>query len=89
MNQPTNQPTNERTNRPTAHVRSLAPRYDVYLSQVNLLRSIFIALNDEDYTVKMKTMEVIRRVVRTNPAFVLPALRKVLKQHLTELKYVS
>jgi len=72
-----------------AIIGSLAPAYDVYVSQDNLLRFIFIALNDEDYVVKMKTMAVIRRVVHTNPAFVLPALRKVVKQHLTELKYGS
>lgn len=51
------------------------------------MRSLFTALNDEDYQNRVLAIEIIGRLAKHNPAYVMPSLRKALIQLLTELEY--
>ena len=64
---------------------SLLPRYATL--QVDNLRSLFVVLNDEVFTIRTLAMDVIGRLARRNPAYVMPSLRRTLIQLLTEIEY--
>ncbi|KAL9656580.1 hypothetical protein ABK040_012162 [Willaertia magna] len=70
-----------------AVLSSLDPKFDHYLALSDNLRSLFIALNDEIFDIREVAISIIGRLSIRNPAFVLPSLRKVLLQLLTELEY--
>jgi phosphatidylinositol kinase/protein kinase (PI-3 family) len=70
-----------------AVVSSLDQAFDGYLAQPELLRPLFIVLNDEVFTIRQAAVAVIRRLSKLNPAYVLPPLRRMLIQLLTELRY--
>ena len=61
--------------------------FDADLAQAEMLRSLFIALNDEVFEIREKTISVIGRLTTRNPAYIMPSLRKTLIQLLTELEY--
>ncbi|KAI5480415.1 FKBP12-rapamycin complex-associated protein [Pseudohyphozyma bogoriensis] len=63
------------------------PNFDKYLSQAEMVRSLFIALNDEVYAIREVAIKVIGRLASHNPAHVMPSLRKTLIQLLTEMEY--
>ncbi|XP_078434846.1 target of rapamycin [Wolffia australiana] len=60
--------------------------FDEYLAQADSLSAIFVALNDEDFTVCELAIVIAGRLSEKNPAHVLPALRRHLIQLLTYLK---
>ena len=66
---------------------SLEKRFDHFLAQAEMLRSLFIALNDEVFEIRRAAMRVVGRLGVYNPAYVLPCLRKTLIQLLTELEF--
>lgn len=66
---------------------SLEERFDYYLAQAENVRSLFIALNDEVFTIRELAIGIIGRLTIHNPAYVMPSLRKTLIQLLTELEY--
>lgn len=66
---------------------SLDKRFDFYLAQAENVRSLFIALNDEVFTIRELSIGIIGRLTEHNPAYVMPSLRKTLIQLLTELEY--
>jgi phosphatidylinositol kinase/protein kinase (PI-3 family) len=66
---------------------SLHERFDKHLAQAENVRSIFIALNDEDFENRVVAVGLIGRLAKHNPAYVMPSLRKALIQLLTELEY--
>lgn len=66
---------------------NLNAKYDPQLAQSDNVRLLLIALNDEDFEVRKTTIKVLGRVSNKNPAYVVPALRKVLIQYLNNLKY--
>lgn len=68
---------------------SLESRLDPHLSQAENVRILFMALNDEIFTVRRQAMTIIGRLSRINPAYVVPSLRKTLIQLLTELEFAS
>ena len=68
---------------------SIDQRFDHHLAQSENLRSLFIALNDEVFEMRVLAINIIGRLVRLNPAFVMPSLRKTLIQLLTELEFGS
>ncbi|KAI9143717.1 armadillo-type protein [Paraphysoderma sedebokerense] len=68
---------------------NLGDYFDHHLSQAENVRSIFIALNDEVFTIRELAMSHIGRLALYNPAYVMPSLRKTLIQLLTELEYSS
>ncbi|KAK0553866.1 phosphatidylinositol kinase- protein kinase tor1 [Tilletia horrida] len=61
--------------------------FDRHLAQAEYIRSLFIALNDEDFNVREIATAIIGRLAKDNPAWVMPSLRKALIQLLTELEY--
>jgi hypothetical protein len=65
----------------------LHERFDKHLAQAENVRSIFIALNDEDFDNRVVAVGLIGRLAKHNPAYVMPSLRKALIQLLTELEY--
>ena len=68
---------------------SLDDRFDYQLAHAENIRSLFIALNDETYEIREISMAILGRLTRYNPAYILPSLRKILIQSLTELEYSS
>ncbi|KAF8309257.1 phosphatidylinositol 3-kinase [Clavulina sp. PMI_390] len=77
---------------PDAYIRkivlsNLEERFDRHLAQAENVRSLFIALNDEVFQNRVLAIEIIGRLSRHNPAYVMPPLRKALIQLLTELEY--
>ena len=77
---------------PDPHIRftvleSLDSRFDHHLAQAENLRSLFIALNDEEFRIRELAIHIIGRLTIRNPAYVMPSLRKTLIQLLTELEF--
>lgn len=68
---------------------SLHDRFDKHLAQAENVRSLFIALNDEEYENRLTAINLIGRLATHNPAYVMPSLRKALIQLLTELEYAT
>jgi len=66
---------------------SLHEKFDKHLAQAENVRSVFIALNDEVFENRVTAVNLIGRLARHNPAYVMPSLRKALIQLLTELEY--
>ncbi|KAL4269010.1 Serine/threonine-protein kinase TOR [Pleurotus pulmonarius] len=66
---------------------NLHERFDKHLAQAENVRSLFIALNDEEFKNRVTAVGLIGRLARHNPAYVMPALRKAFIQLLTELEY--
>lgn len=68
---------------------NLGERFDKYLAQAENVLLLFMALNDEQYEVRMTTTAIIGRLAHHNPAHVMPSLRKTLVQLLTEMEYTT
>ncbi|SHO77966.1 Similar to S.cerevisiae protein TOR1 (PIK-related protein kinase and rapamycin target) [Malassezia sympodialis ATCC 42132] len=68
---------------------ALDEHFDRHLAQTEYIRSIFIALNDEEFAVREVAIGILGRLARHNPAYVMPSLRKVLIQLLTGLEYAT
>ncbi|PWN23279.1 putative TOR1-1-phosphatidylinositol 3-kinase [Microstroma glucosiphilum] len=66
---------------------ALDERFDRHLAQSEYVRSLFVALNDENFAVREIAIIIIGRLAKHNPAYVMPSLRKALIQLLTELEY--
>ena len=65
---------------------SLHPSLDHFLSQAELLHSLFVALNDEIFTIRELTITLLGRLSSRNPSLIMPTLRKTLIQLLTSLQ---
>jgi FKBP12-rapamycin complex-associated protein len=68
---------------------SLEPCFDSYLSQCDIIRMLFAALNDEVFEIREVVMGILGRITSRNPAYILPGLRKKLVELLTDLEYSS
>ncbi|KDN41769.1 putative TOR1-1-phosphatidylinositol 3-kinase [Tilletiaria anomala UBC 951] len=68
---------------------ALDEHFDRHLAQSEYVRSLFIALNDEEFAVREMAIVIIGRLAKHNPAYVMPSLRKSLIQLLTELEYAN
>ncbi|KAF1821278.1 TOR1 phosphatidylinositol 3-kinase [Dissoconium aciculare CBS 342.82] len=66
---------------------SLDARFDRYLAKAEHVRTLFLALNDENFPIREAAITIIGRLTAVNPAYVFPSLRKVLIQLLTEIEY--
>ncbi|KAF2860296.1 TOR1 phosphatidylinositol 3-kinase [Piedraia hortae CBS 480.64] len=66
---------------------SLDARFDRHLAKAENIRSLFLALNDENFAIREAAIAIIGRLTNVNPAYVFPSLRKVLIQLLTEIQY--
>ena len=77
---------------PDASVRycvfaSLDPHFFSYLALAENLGSITVALNDEVLEIREMAVCIIGHLSSMNPAYIMPALRKLLIQLLTELEH--
>ncbi|KAI5778883.1 armadillo-type protein [Geopyxis carbonaria] len=68
-------------------LRSLDCKFDRHLAKAENVRSLFLALNDEVFAIREAAIAIIGRLTVHNPAYVMPSLRKILIQLLTELEY--
>ncbi|KAL9903155.1 serine/threonine-protein kinase Tor [Glossina fuscipes fuscipes] len=68
-------------------LRSLDETFDAELAQPESLSALFITLNDEIFEIRELAMVTIGRLSTMNPAYVMPKLRKVMVQLLTELEH--
>ncbi|KAI9837156.1 MAG: phosphatidylinositol kinase- protein kinase tor1 [Sclerophora amabilis] len=66
---------------------SLDLKFDPHLAKAENVRSLFLALNDEVFSIREAAISIIGRLTHINPAYVMPSLRKTLIQLLTELEY--
>ncbi|ELU01654.1 hypothetical protein CAPTEDRAFT_155489 [Capitella teleta] len=66
---------------------SLDERFDPHLAQAENLSALFVALNDEVFEIRELAICAIGRLSCMNPSYVLPSLRKLLIQILTELEH--
>ncbi|KAJ1950923.1 phosphatidylinositol kinase- protein kinase tor1, partial [Linderina macrospora] len=77
-----------------ADVRLMAVRmleqgscFDFHMGKAQNIQSLFLLLNDEVFEVRLKVLAVIGRLANMNPAHVMPSLRRMVVQLLTELEY--
>eukprot|EP00644_Phytophthora_capsici_P000839 jgi/Phyca11/109030/e_gw1.16.2.1 len=73
----------------TGVVESLDARFDELLSQEAHLKLVFLFLNDENAYIRERAMQLLERLAPRNPAFVMPSLRRVIIQLVTELQHTS
>jgi FKBP12-rapamycin complex-associated protein len=66
---------------------ALDERFDRHLAKAENIRTLFFALNDEVFAIREVAITIIGRLSQVNPAYVIPSLRKVLIQMLTELEF--
>jgi FKBP12-rapamycin complex-associated protein len=66
---------------------ALDERFDGRLAKAENIRTLFFALNDEVFAIREVAIAIIGRLMHVNPAYVVPSLRKVLIQMLTELEF--
>ena len=60
--------------------------FDYYLAQSENLEMLQISLNDDEFAIRELGICIMGRLCSLNPAYVMPFLRKVLLQLLTELE---
>ncbi|CAK9439599.1 uncharacterized protein LODBEIA_P36990 [Lodderomyces beijingensis] len=64
-----------------------AGNFDPQLSQAENVRLLFIALNDEMFSIRKVAIKILGRLSSINPAYIVPSLRKTLIQLLSKLDY--
>lgn len=68
---------------------SLDRKFDRHLARPENIRCLFLAVNDEAFTVREAAICIIGRLSSVNPAYVFPPLRKLLVNLLTGLGFAS
>lgn len=66
---------------------ALDERFDRHLAKAENIRTLFFALNDEQFAIREVAVSIVGRLARLNPAYIIPSLRKILIQMLTELEF--
>ncbi|KAI7830142.1 armadillo-type protein [Kickxella alabastrina] len=79
---------------PSAEVRLMAVEelkegscFDFHLGKAQNIQSLFLLLNDEVFNVRLAVLAVLGRLANMNPAHVMPPLRRMVVQLLTELEF--
>jgi FKBP12-rapamycin complex-associated protein len=67
-------------------LRGLDERFDLLLGRPGSLRSLFIALHDEVFGIRKAVMEIIGRLTRGSPTYVMPSLRQIIVQLSSQLE---
>ena len=67
-------------------VRSFDERYDSYLCQTHHSSPLFLLMQDEAISVRSAALELLGRLASVNPGLILPEMRRILIQLITELK---
>lgn len=66
-----------------------AGNFDPQLSQAYNVKQLFVALNDEVFSVRKVAIKILGRLSAINPAYIVPSLRKTLIQLLSRLDYAN
>ncbi|KAI8322743.1 hypothetical protein GQ54DRAFT_141261 [Martensiomyces pterosporus] len=61
--------------------------FDFHMGKAQNIQGLFLLLNDEIFEVRRTVLAVIGRLANMNPAHVMPSLRRMVVQLLTELEY--
>lgn len=64
----------------------LDEQFDFYLAQAENLEKLMVCMNDEVFEIRELGICIMGRLCSLNPAYVMPFLRKILLQLLTELE---
>lgn len=64
-------------------------RYDIYLVHESSLRTLFIALYDDNIEIRILAVKLIGRLCSLNPALVTPEIRHLILVLLTELRLTT
>jgi FKBP12-rapamycin complex-associated protein len=67
-------------------VQSLDARYDPYLCMPHHLLPLFLLLRDEKFFIRVAALQLLGRLSLHNPAPILPPMRRLLLELLTELR---
>ena len=67
-------------------VKAFGENYDSYLCQTHHLPPLFLLMQDEALSVRSAALELLGRLAGVNPGLVLPEMRRILIQLITELK---
>lgn len=68
-------------------IKHLDDKFDAHLSQAENVKLLFMTLNDEDFEIRKEAYKLVGRLTFFNPAFIVPPLRKMLIQLITNLEY--
>lgn len=63
--------------------------FDPQLSQAGNVSLLFIALNDEVFTIRKVAIKILGRLSSINPAYIVPSLRRTLIQLLSQLAFAT
>ncbi|KAJ2845742.1 phosphatidylinositol kinase- protein kinase tor1, partial [Coemansia brasiliensis] len=61
--------------------------FDFHMGKAQNIQDLFLLLNDEVFAVRLAVLAVIGRLANMNPAHVMPSLRRMVVQLLTELEF--
>ncbi|KAJ2355795.1 phosphatidylinositol kinase- protein kinase tor1, partial [Coemansia sp. RSA 2610] len=61
--------------------------FDFHMGKAQNIQDLFLLLNDEVFAVRVTVLAVIGRLANMNPAHVMPSLRRMVVQLLTELEF--
>ncbi|KAK2747845.1 phosphatidylinositol kinase- protein kinase tor1 [Onygenales sp. PD_40] len=70
-------------------LESLDRKFDRHLAKPENVRCLFLAVNDEVFSVREAAISIIGRLSSVNPAYVFPPLRKLLVNLLTGLSFAT
>lgn len=68
---------------------ALDPRFDKHLAKPENIRSLFLAINDQDFEVREAAIVIVGRLTAVNPAHIFPPLRKLLVNLIMVVKHSS
>ncbi|KAJ2657369.1 phosphatidylinositol kinase- protein kinase tor1 [Coemansia sp. RSA 1200] len=63
--------------------------FDFHMGKAQNIQCLFLLLNDEVFEVRLTILSVIGRLANMNPAHVMPSLRRMVVQLLTELEFAQ
>ncbi|QSS62741.1 TorA protein [Histoplasma capsulatum] len=70
-------------------LESLDQKFDRHIAKPENVRCLFLAVNDEVFSVREAAISIIGRLSSVNPAYVFPPLRKLLVNLLTGLSFAT
>jgi phosphatidylinositol kinase/protein kinase (PI-3 family) len=68
-------------------LRCLVPPFDQYLADCDNIQTLFVAMNDQQVPIRHLTIGIVGRLALRNPARIMPVLRKLLVELVTELEH--
>ncbi|KAJ2896801.1 phosphatidylinositol kinase- protein kinase tor1, partial [Coemansia aciculifera] len=63
--------------------------FDFHMGKAQNIQALFLLMNDEVFEVRLRVLAVIGRLTNMNPAHVMPSMRRIFVQLLTELEFAN